>query len=151
MEIQSVSNFSANLLTSRTQAASRKEKTETSEGPSESAESQTTTAKAATGRPVAPPPPPVGSAPKSVAAPESAGNSSSSSSSTAKTYDKRDSNQDGTVSDQESVRYALAHAADQNQAATTTKNNQIQAGLNAYQQVQSANINNSVSSRVLSI
>jgi hypothetical protein len=151
MEIQGVSSFSANLLTGRTQAPSRKEKTETSEGTSESAENQTTTAKAAGGRPVAPPPPPVGSGPKSVAAPESSGNSSSSSSSTAKTYDKRDINQDGTVSDQESVRYALTHAADQNQAATTTTNNQIQAGLNAYQQVQSANINNSVSSRVLSI
>ncbi|MCX6078633.1 MAG: hypothetical protein NTW32_03785 [Chloroflexi bacterium] len=56
-----------------------------------------------------------------------------------KIYDKRDANQDGTVSYQEELLFSLKQTTSetQNQAAVTT--NQIQAGLNAYKQGQQAN------------
>ena len=154
MEIQATSSITASLLSSRTQAASRKEKTETTESGSENTEIQANTAKTAGARPAGPPPagaPPAGLGPKPVNAPDNAGGSSSSSSSTAKVYDQRDYNQDGTVSNQETMRYELAQQANQTQKQGSSQSNQVQVGLAAYQQAQSANITGAISSKVLEI
>jgi hypothetical protein len=62
----------------------------------------------------------------------------SGSSSTARIYDKRDANQDGIVSAQEALLYALTHPQAETQTQATVSASQMQAGLNAYQQNQLA-------------
>ncbi len=79
-------------------------------------------------------PPPGGAKP--VAANES---SNSSSSSAAKIYDKRDADQDGTVSYQEELLYSLKHPTEEAQEEAAVSLSQVQVGLNAYQQNQKAN------------
>jgi len=60
--------------------------------------------------------------------------SSTSTSSTKKTYDKRDANQDGTVSSQEELLYTLTHPNEENKSQMTASAIQLQNGLKAYQQ-----------------
>jgi hypothetical protein len=72
------------------------------------------------------------------AKPAAAAKSSSSSSSTAKIYDKRDANQDGVVSYQEEMVYAIKHPTDETQEQTAVSSSQMQSGLKAYQQGQQA-------------
>ncbi|MEI6291783.1 MAG: hypothetical protein WCP19_15285 [Chloroflexota bacterium] len=87
--------------------------------------------------------PPMGAGPKPVEAVES-----SSSSSQARIYDKRDANQDGTVSYQEAITYTYNQTQEASQEAAVTPN-QVQTVLNAYQQNLSSGSTNS--SRIFSI
>lgn len=87
--------------------------------------------------------PPMGAGPKPVEAVESTGSSSQ-----AKIYDRRDANQDGTVSYQEAVTYTFNQSQDNTQEPVITPN-QVQAVVNAYQQNLSAG--NTNSSRIFSI
>ena len=68
------------------------------------------------------------------AKPIESSDTSSSNSSSAKIYDKRDTNQDGVVSDQEALLFSLAHPANDTQGAATVSTSQLQTGLSAYQQ-----------------
>ncbi len=99
---------------------------------SQSASESATTSKAAPQKAGGPPPAGKGGA-KPAATSESS--SSDSSTSTAKIYDKRDTNQDGSVSYEEELLYALKNSTEEAAASTSQK----QAGLNAYQQSQQAN------------
>ena len=94
------------------------------------------------------PPVRIGATPKPVES--SASTSNTSKLSTDKIYDKRDANQDGTVSYQEELLFAIKQASseNQNQAALTT--NQVQAGLNAYKQGQQVN-STALTSTILAI
>ncbi len=69
------------------------------------------------------------------AASDSSSSDSSSSSSSAKIYDPRDTNQDGVVSAQEALKYALTHPDDESEDPTTSAS-QLQTGLSAYKQSQ---------------
>jgi hypothetical protein len=72
---------------------------------------------------------------KKAASSDSTSSSSSTSSST-KTYDPADTNQDGTVSYEEAVRYSLMHPNNEKaqEKVTTASANQLQSALSAYQQ-----------------
>ena len=75
--------------------------------------------------------PPAGGGAKLAAA----STSSNSISSTAKAlYDKRDADQDDTVSYQEDLLYALKNPSEETQSQITVSASQIKAGLQAYQQ-----------------
>jgi len=69
-------------------------------------------------------------------APAKSSSGTASSANSAKIYDKRDANQDGTVSYQEAMLYALKHPADETESQTTVSNSQLQNGLSAYRQSQ---------------
>jgi hypothetical protein len=71
------------------------------------------------------------------AKPTTSSDSVSSSSSSEKIYDKRDADQDGIVSYQEELLYSLKHPTEETQNESSVSTSQIQAGLNAYQQVNS--------------
>jgi hypothetical protein len=71
------------------------------------------------------------------AKPTTSSDSASSSSSSEKIYDKRDADQDGIVSYQEELLYSLKHPTEETQNESSVSTSQIQAGLNAYQQVNS--------------
>lgn len=93
---------------------------------SQSASESTTTTQAAPQK-AGGPPPAGGTNPTSTS-------ESSSDSATAKIYDKRDTNQDGIVSYEEELLYALTHLTEETQKQSTASISQTQAGLNAYQQ-----------------
>ncbi len=73
--------------------------------------------------------PPTGGGAKPSAASTSSSNSISN---TAKVYDKRDADQDDTVSYQEDLLYALKNPSEETQSQTTVSASQIKAGLQAY-------------------
>jgi len=100
---------------------------------------QTKAASAAPQKPAGPPPAggarpakPAGG-PKPTAA-QAGTESTDSTSSTKKTYDKRDANQDGTVSSQEELLYTLTHPNEESKTQLTASASQLQNGLKAYQQ-----------------
>jgi hypothetical protein len=80
-------------------------------------------------------PPPSGGA-KPAAASTSTNSSANSISNTAKVYDKRDADQDGTVSYQEELLYSLKYPTEETNVKVTVSASQIKAGLKAYQQGQ---------------
>lgn len=80
-------------------------------------------------------PPPSGGA-KPAAASTSTNSSANSISNTAKVYDKRDADQDGTVSYQEELLYSLKYPTEETNVEVTVSASQIKAGLKAYQQGQ---------------
>ena len=87
--------------------------------------------------------PPMGAGPKPVEALESTGSSSQ-----AKIFDRRDANQDGTISYQEAVTFTYKQTQENGQETSVTPN-QVQTVLNAYQQNLSSGSTNS--SRIFSI
>jgi hypothetical protein len=105
------------------------------------AQSQSTNESASTSKANKPAAPKAGGAPPAGggAKPVASSDSSSSSSSTKKIYDKRDADQDGVVSYQEELLYALKHPPEETQDQSTVSTSQIQAGLSAYQQNQQIN------------
>jgi hypothetical protein len=74
----------------------------------------------------------------------------SSSSSSPKTYDPKDTNKDGVVSDQESYAYAVTHSTGTTQGQAAAPTSQLQTGLNAYQLAQQPD-STSMSSLILGI
>lgn len=92
--------------------------------------------------------PPVGGEVKPAA--PSAVTSPSPSLSSAKIYDKRDSNQDGAISNQEELLYSLKQSTTETQQQSSVSANQMQTGLSAYQNSQQAN-GTSISSPLFTI
>lgn len=66
-------------------------------------------------------------------------NSATSSSKASLNYDARDTNQDGVVSPQEAIQYALKHPDKETEDQSSVSASQMQAGLNAYQQTEQMN------------
>jgi hypothetical protein len=99
-------------------------------------QSQSTNESTSTSKASKPAPPKAGGAPPTEdgAKPAASNGNSITSTSATKIYDKRDVDQDGVVSDQEKLLYALQHPTDETQKESTVSTSQVQAGLNAYQQ-----------------
>jgi hypothetical protein len=123
MGIQAIGGSSMVDLTSRAQSAANA-----------SANKSAPSAPAKTG---GTPPPSGGGGAKPAGA--SSTSSTSSSTSSNKIYDKRDLNQDGTVTYEEMMQYALQHSSEESQDQSTVSTSQMQSGLNAYKQNQQAN------------
>jgi hypothetical protein len=119
MEIQAISSTAATLAQSQTTQANA------------DASKANKAAPPPPPPPATPPPPPP---PKPVASSESGTGNSSSNSSTAKIYDRRDEDQDGTVTYQEALLYSLKHPPEETEVEPAVTPSQMQAGLNSYKQ-----------------
>lgn len=128
MGIQAIGGTAAVDFTALAQSRATSASASTSQA-SQPATPKTGAAPPAGGSPPPPPPKPV----------EPSSTTTSSSSSTAQIFDKRDTNQDGTISDAEKYSYSLMQTTQETQIQSTVSTRQLQTGLSAYQQGQQTN------------